>query len=131
MFVFTDTKSRCSTNYKNALKYGFYGMQVARDCYCAVTGDIGMHKELVRYWISTASLLAAPIAPHFTEHIWSSILCNPTSIQVAHWPTPLNPVDLVAIEAIAYLRRVVKTIQDARAALPSKTGNGGLTLPIC
>ncbi|TFY65550.1 hypothetical protein EVG20_g5533 [Dentipellis fragilis] len=38
------------TNYKDALKYGFYELQSARDWYREVTADIGMHAELVHAW---------------------------------------------------------------------------------
>ena len=98
-------------------------MQTARDWYCAVTCDIGMHKDLVLYWIRTAALLVAPIAPHFTEHIWSSTLCNRTSIQLVRWPTPSKAVNPVVIEEIVYLRSMVKVIQDTRSELFDKMGN--------
>jgi leucyl-tRNA synthetase len=111
-----------STNYKDALKFGFYELQTARDWYREVTSDIGMHAELVRYWIRTAALLVAPIAPHFTEHIWSSlsILAEPESIQLARWPTPSKPVDETIIESVAYMRSTIKTIRDAEITLVKK-----------
>jgi leucyl-tRNA synthetase len=62
------------TFYKDAMKYGFYELQSARDWYREVTADIGMHADLVRYWITVAAILASPIAPHFAEHIWRGIL---------------------------------------------------------
>jgi leucyl-tRNA synthetase len=98
----------CRTFYKDAMKYGFYELQSARDWYREVTADIGMHADLVRYWISVAALLATPIAPHFAEHIWRGILHHPTSIQRALWPTPSQPVDTPTIEAGAYMRALVK-----------------------
>ncbi|EEB90945.1 hypothetical protein MPER_10780, partial [Moniliophthora perniciosa FA553] len=76
-----------SLNFKDALKFGFYELQTARDWYREVTSNIGMHAELVTYWIRTAALLAAPVAPHFAEHIWTALLKEPQSIQLARWPT--------------------------------------------
>jgi leucyl-tRNA synthetase len=113
-----------ATSYKDALKFGFYELQTARDWYREVTADIGMHVELVRFWISTSALLATPIAPHFTEHIWSSpdILNSPTSIQLASWPTPARPVDRTVIETGAYMRDTIKTIRDAEVSLVKKIG---------
>jgi leucyl-tRNA synthetase len=111
-----------STSYKDALKYGFYELQTARDWYREVTSDVGMHGELVRYWIQTAALLVAPIAPHFAEHIWMSILGNETSIQLARWPTPSKQVDATVIESIVYLRGMIKTIRDSELALLKKMG---------
>lgn len=75
-----------------------------------------MHADLVRYWMRSAALLIAPIAPHFAEHIYSTILKSPTSIQRALWPTP-EPVDSTVLEAATYMRGTVKTIRDAEVAL--------------
>jgi leucyl-tRNA synthetase len=107
----------CSTNYKDALKFGFYDFQSTRDWYREVTADVGMHHELVQYWIRTAALVVTPIAPHFSEHIWTAILRNPKSIQLATWPTPSDPVDRALIEASQYMRGTIKIIRDAEASL--------------
>ncbi|KAK7441730.1 cytosolic leucyl tRNA synthetase [Stygiomarasmius scandens] len=103
--------------FKDALKYGFYELQTARDWYREVTADVGMHTELVQYWVKTAALLAAPVAPHFAEHIWSEILKNPTSIQLAQWPAISKPVDRSVIEVGQYMRGTVKMIRDAETTL--------------
>lgn len=105
------------TNYKEALKFGFYDFQSIRDWYREVTADVGMHQDLVLYWIRMASLLVTPIAPHFAEHIWTGILQEPSSVQSASWPTPTTPVDAIIIESGAYMRGTVKTIRDAEISL--------------
>jgi leucyl-tRNA synthetase len=112
------------TFYKDATKYGFYELQSARDWYREVTADIGMHADLVRYWISVAALLASPVAPHFAEHIWRGILHHPTSIQRALWPTPPRSVDAPTIDAGAYMRTLVKAVRDAELTLLKKLGKG-------
>ncbi|KAF8064193.1 hypothetical protein FPV67DRAFT_1584778 [Lyophyllum atratum] len=106
-----------ATNYKEVVKFGFYEFQSARDWYREVTSDVGMHTDLVQSWIRSAALLIAPIAPHFTEHIYSTILQSPTSIQRALWPTPNKPVDPTLLEAATYMRGTIKMIRDAEAAL--------------
>lgn len=106
-----------STNYKDALKYGFYELQSARDWYREVTSDVGMHSSLVSYWMRIAALIIMPIAPHFAEHIWTGILKQTSSIQLAQWPAPSQPVDHALLEAAAYMRGTTKTIRDAEAAL--------------
>lgn len=106
-----------STNYKDALKYGFYELQGIRDWYREVTSDIGMHGDLALRWIRTAALLVTPIAPHFAEHIYSTVLKNPTSVQLALWPKPTNPVDQAIIDAGQYMRETIKTIRDAEISL--------------
>ncbi|RXW20600.1 hypothetical protein EST38_g5264 [Candolleomyces aberdarensis] len=107
-----------ATNYKDALKYGFYELQSARDWYREVTGDVGMHRDLVLYWIRTAALLITPIAPHFAEQVWCDILSEPKSIQHALWPTPFKPVDPTITAAGLYMRGTIKTIRDAETNLP-------------
>ena len=76
-----------------------------------------MHADLVLYWIRSAALLVTPIAPHFAEHVWSAILQEPKSVQLALWPTPSKPVDQTLIEAGQYMRGTIKTIRDAETSL--------------
>jgi leucyl-tRNA synthetase len=123
-----------STDYKAALKFGFYDMLTTRDWYREVTADIGMHAELVRYWIRVSALLVTPIAPHFTEHIWSTVLQESKSIQLALWPEPPHPVDKAIVDAGAYMRNTVKTIRDAELNImkrinKGKKGKGGNDAP--
>lgn len=110
-------RNKIRLNFKDALKFGFYELQSARDWYREVTSDVGMHVDLVRYWIEISALLAAPIAPHFAEHIYIEILKKPASIQLARWPTPQKPVDRTRIEIGQYMRGTVKMIRDAETAL--------------
>jgi leucyl-tRNA synthetase len=112
------------TYYKEALKYGFYELQSVRDWYREVTADVGMHADLVKYWVRIAALLVQPVAPHFSEHIWSTVLKEPKSVQLARWPEPESPVDRPIVEAGAYMRGTIKTIRDAELALLKKAGKG-------
>ena len=106
------------------MKYGFYELQTARDWYREVTADIGMHAELVIYWIRVSALLVTPIAPHFTEHIWSSLLQEPKSIQLALWPEPSHPVDKAVVDSGVYMRNTVKRIRDAELNIMKKIDKG-------
>lgn len=116
---------KSSTFYKDALKYGFFELQSARDWYREITADAGgMHADLVKNWIEIAALLATPIAPHFTEHLWSTVLGKPQSIQLASWPTPASGVDTAAVEAGNYMRGTIKTIRDAELTLIKKLSRG-------
>ena len=81
------------------MKYGFYELQTARDWYREVTGDVGMHADLVQYWIRISALLILPIAPHFSEHVWSDILKEPSTVQNARWPTPSSTPDKAVLDA--------------------------------
>jgi leucyl-tRNA synthetase len=110
--------------YKDAVKYGFYEMQLARDWYREAAVDIGMHKDLALYWIRTTVLLILPIAPHFSEHIWTTILKEPKSVQLALWPTPPEPVNVSIIETGSYMRKTIKSIRDAELQMSKKKGKG-------
>ena len=125
MQIDLSTLSVLSTFYKDALKYGFFELQSARDWYREITADAGgVHADLVKYWIEVAALLATPIAPHFTEHLWSTVLGKSHSIQLALWPTPASAVDTSAVEAGNYMRGTIKTIRDAELTLIKKLSRG-------
>ncbi|KAH8114896.1 leucine-tRNA ligase [Phellopilus nigrolimitatus] len=109
-----------ATNYKDALKYGFFEMQMARDWYREVTSDVGMNAELVKYWIRVSCLLITPIAPHFADHIWSSVLGEPTTVQHALYPVPSQPIDRSVLEAGQYMRGTLKTMRDSELAMLKK-----------
>ncbi|CAL1697931.1 unnamed protein product [Somion occarium] len=111
-------------NFKDALKYGFYELQSARDWYREVTSDVGMHHDLVQYWIRIATLLILPVAPHFSEHIWSTVLKEPKSVQFALWPEISKPVDRTIIDAGVYMRDTTKTMRDAELSLLKKMNKG-------
>lgn len=145
-------------NYKEALKEGFFELQSARDWYremtttpvdassSSATSSVGMHAELVEMYIKTAALLVQPIAPHFAEHIWSTILGQPESIQKARWADiPVISSSLlsstsaaqsgkemkmmeeelvIAVDAGAYMRAAVKNVRDAEITLARKSKKG-------
>ncbi|KAI6102854.1 hypothetical protein F5141DRAFT_1133125 [Pisolithus sp. B1] len=113
-----------ATSFKDALKYCFYEFQNIRDWYREVTSDIGMHADLVKYWIRVSVLLVTPFAPHFAEHIWTEFLREPKSIQLALWPDPGRPADRAVIEAGIYMRSTLKTIRDAETTLLKKMQKG-------
>ncbi|CCM04136.1 uncharacterized protein FIBRA_06298 [Fibroporia radiculosa] len=109
--------------YKDALKYGFYELQTARDWYREVTADVGMHADLVQWWIRVAVLLISPIAPHFSEHVWTTVLQEPKSVHLARWPES-RPVDQAVLDAGVYMRGTIKTMRDAELSLLKKMNKG-------
>lgn len=114
-----------SMNYKDALKYGFFEMQIARDWYREITADVGMHIDVIKYWIRISALIVQPIIPHFSEHIWSTILGEQQSVQLARWPTPSKPVDRAIFDSGAYIRATVKSIREAEGQLLKKVKSKG------
>ncbi|KAF8577316.1 leucyl-tRNA synthetase [Ramaria rubella] len=112
-------------NFKGALKYGFFEMQIARDWYREITADVGMHVDVVKYWIRISALLVQPIIPHFSEHIWSTILHEPQSVQLARWPTPAKPVDRAILDSGVYIRAIIKSVREAEGQLLKKLKSKG------
>ncbi|RPD60804.1 leucine-tRNA ligase [Lentinus tigrinus ALCF2SS1-6] len=110
--------------FKDALKFGFYELQSTRDWYREVTAEFGMHGDLVEWWIRTAALLILPIAPHFSEHVWTTILKEPKSVQLAQWPEPTVAVDQSILDSAVYMRGTIKTMRDAELSLLKKMNKG-------
>ncbi|CAB4252885.1 similar to Saccharomyces cerevisiae YPL160W CDC60 Cytosolic leucyl tRNA synthetase, ligates leucine to the appropriate tRNA [Maudiozyma barnettii] len=109
------------TNYKNALKYGLFDFQTARDYYrdsCET-----MHKDLVLRYIEFQALALAPITPHFCEYIYREVLGKSGSVQNTAFPRASKPVDMKALAALTYVRDLQRSIREAEGqALKKKKG---------
>lgn len=124
-----DLIRRCNTsyketNYKEALRSGFYEFMGARDWYREVTVDVGMHGDLLRRWIEVQTLLLSPIAPHITDHIWQDLLGKKTTIQNARFPEPSFTQDSVLTNALGYLRGLARDIHVAESQQIKKQKKG-------
>ncbi len=84
--------------------------------------DIEILPDLVKYWIRTSCLLVTPVAPHFAEHIWSTVLSEPKSVQFASYPEPSRPVDQAVLDSAVYMRDMMKKVRDAEATIAEKGG---------
>ncbi|CCF55823.1 hypothetical protein KAFR_0A03880 [Kazachstania africana CBS 2517] len=109
------------TNYKNALKNGFFEFQASRDYYREACGT--MHKDLVLRYIETQILLLAPIAPHFADYIYREVLKREGSVQNARFPRASKPVDKNISSALEYVRALQRSIREAEGqGLKKKKG---------
>eukprot|EP00241_Pyramimonas_parkeae_P014751 CAMPEP_0114293780 /NCGR_PEP_ID=MMETSP0059-20121206/9775_1 /TAXON_ID=36894 /ORGANISM="Pyramimonas parkeae, Strain CCMP726" /LENGTH=1084 /DNA_ID=CAMNT_0001415513 /DNA_START=16 /DNA_END=3270 /DNA_ORIENTATION=- len=61
-------------NFREALKYGWFDLQTARDTYRLTCGADNMNRELIMKFIEAQTLLLGPITPHLCEHIWGNLL---------------------------------------------------------
>ncbi|KAI9024276.1 leucyl-tRNA synthetase [Phycomyces nitens] len=113
-----------ATHYREALKYGVFEFQAAKDTYQLACSDIGMHKDLVERYIEFQTLFLAPICPHWSEHLWTDILHKPTSVVDAPFPQPTAPVDEVVLASADYVRRTIKAVRDAELNLIKKKKKG-------
>jgi len=96
----TDTHY-AQTNYREALRTGFFELQSARDTYRVDVGTEGMNRDLLLRFIEVQTLLLAPICPHVCEHVWK-LLGKPGSVRRAAWPQA-GPVDALLLKQDTYL----------------------------
>lgn len=61
------------TQFREALRVGFFELQSARDHYRTVLEGAGLplHRDLILRFIEVQALLIAPICPHFAEKVLS------------------------------------------------------------
>ncbi|EDK42028.1 leucyl-tRNA synthetase [Lodderomyces elongisporus NRRL YB-4239] len=113
------------SNYKQALKFGLFDFQIARDFYreSVNSSSIGMHKDLVLKYIEYQALLLAPIAPHFAEYLYKDVLKKEGSVQTAAFPKPSKPVSKATLDSLDYVRNVSRSIREVEGlGLKKKKG---------
>lgn len=102
-----------ATNYRDALKYGFFELQNARDHYrdaTATSGTVGMNANLIKRFMEVQTLLLAPITPHFCEHVWGDVMKKPGSIVQARFPE-IVPIQEDLLAAAHYVRQVAHNLR--------------------
>lgn len=109
------------TNYKAALKSGFYEFLSARDYYRDSVGPSqGMHIDLVRMYIQNQALLIAPISPHFSEYLFRDLLGHSLSIHNTPFPKISAPVRSSLTFTLSYIRSLSKLIREAEQKILKK-----------
>jgi leucyl-tRNA synthetase len=98
-------KSYNAFMFRDALKSGFYDLQLARDEYRLSCGSAGMNRELLGRFMDVQTRLITPICPHYAEHVWQKILKKEGFAIKAGWPVAGNPD--------ATLRSANKYLQDS------------------
>ena len=87
------TEAMEAGNFKTALVKGYYSLQAHYKWYLRRAGT--PHRDLLKRYIETVTLLIAPIAPHTAEEVWEAIGKEPF-IAVHPWPRPdeskINPL---------------------------------------
>ncbi|KAI5950943.1 CDC60 [Candida jiufengensis] len=116
------------SNYKQALKYGLFDFQIARDFYReSVNSSIKMHKDLVLKYIEYQALMLAPIAPHFAEYLYKEVLNKKGSVQTTQFPKPSKPVSKPVLDALEYVRYVSRSIREVEGSgLKKRKGKSDL-----
>jgi len=115
--------------YREAVKTGYYDLQHARNEYRKATtgmglslqGDekfVGMHKDILKKFVSTQALLLAPVTPHWSENLWE-LLGNKKSIMEARWPVT-KKVDKALLDGSGYIRNLVSHIRSHEDSVMKK-----------
>lgn len=109
--------------FKEALRNGFFELQSARDKYRELCGADGMHVDLVFEYIRRQALLLAPICPHVSEYIWTTLLGNEQSILHARWPDvgAVNELDITCSE---YLMEAAHSFRLTQKQAATSSGKG-------
>ena len=112
------------TNYKAALKAGFWDFTGARDAYRVATlATGGMHRESILRYVEAQALLLAAITPHFSEYIWLEVLKKPSTITFARYEKVPEP-DAALSAAMLYTRQVQSNIGSTEGNMLKKLGKG-------
>ncbi|PAV80153.1 hypothetical protein WR25_19942 [Diploscapter pachys] len=100
------------TNYKDALKLGFYDYQNTLTMYREMCGglDSNLHEQLVFRFLETQALILSPICPHVTEQIWK-LIGKEGFIVNALWPSGTDDVDVVLLKQGEFIRETVWTFR--------------------
>jgi len=104
-----------TSNYREAMKTGFYDLQIARDRYREITSEEGMHRDLIIRFVEIQALLIAPVAAHFAEHIWRNVLKKDSSIMRARWPQS-GPINETLLTGARYFDMVLHDLRLTQAA---------------
>jgi leucyl-tRNA synthetase len=99
-----------SMKFREALKFGFYELQLSRDVYRDTCEKMGVpvHKDVMMRLFEVQTILLAPICPHWCEFMWGPSILNlraqrgGVSVTRAQWPVR-GTEDEVLLKSDAYL----------------------------
>ena len=121
--------------FRDAVKAALYDLHAARDAYrvaCGdapgVTGGDGLHADLVARYVDLSTRLLAPIAPHYADHVWRSVLGQAGTVLTAGVPTGEAPDTVLTAAAAALEKRIDalrKSIAKVEAPPKKKKGAAG------
>lgn len=118
-----------ATNFKLALKSGFYDFQAARDFYRSGCDAIGikMSYDLLIKYVRLQALMITVTAPHWAEYMWRTVLGEEGSVQdLGRWPkVPLVQKDVAAQRE--YIRATSTNITSAQGQAAKKKAKGKAT----
>ncbi|VAH06366.1 unnamed protein product [Triticum turgidum subsp. durum] len=132
-------KSHSSFMFRDALKSGFYDLQLARDEYRLSCGAAGMNRDLLVRFMEVQTRLITPICPHYAEHVWQNILSKEGFAIKAGWPIADTPDPTLRIankylqDSIVLMRKLHQkqgsgSKKHKKGAAPPRTAENKLTV---
>ncbi|KAL6847489.1 hypothetical protein ACP4OV_022515 [Aristida adscensionis] len=118
-------KSYNAFMFRDALKSGFYDLQLARDEYRLSCGGAGMNHDLLWRFMDVQTRLITPICPHYAEHVWGKILKKEGFAVKAGWPVADTPDPTLRIankylqDSIVLMRKLLQK-QESGSKKPKK-----------
>lgn len=123
--------------FRDALKFGFFELQGARDQYRDACEKLGeeMHGELAAWFMHAQAIAIAPICPHWAEEVWETIGCpgGAKSIHEARWPDGVA-ADAAVLSRGTWLLGLAHSIRasvDAEVKKAAKKGDADASFNAC
>ncbi|KAH9600073.1 Aminoacyl-tRNA synthetase [Trypanosoma melophagium] len=114
--------------FRNVLNLAFHELSNDFSQYKLNCDDLQIHRDLAERYIEVQTLLLAPLAPHFAEYMWSTVLGQTGSVMNAGFPSPTAPVDYTTLVASRVMTDVVR---DIRALAVRSQKKHGVVSEVC
>ncbi|RNF06928.1 leucine--tRNA ligase [Trypanosoma cruzi] len=108
--------------FRGVLNLGFFELSNEFSQYKLNCDELQIHADLAERYVEVMTLLLAPLAPHFAEYIWTSVLGKKKSVVCAAFPEPTGPVEYAILVANRVMTDVVKEIRSQVAKMQKKRG---------
>ncbi|RNF06274.1 leucine--tRNA ligase [Trypanosoma rangeli] len=120
--IFQTEKFYVGMQFRGVLNLAFFELSNEFSQYKLNCDDLQVHADLAHRYVEVQTLLLAPLAPHFSEYMWTNVLGNKTSVVCALFPEPTAPVEYAILVANRVMTNVVKEIRSQVVKAQKKRG---------
>nr|CCC94968.1 unnamed protein product [Trypanosoma congolense IL3000] len=108
--------------FRNVLNSAYHELSNEFSQYKLNCDSMQMHAGIVVRYLEVITLLLAPLAPHFADHMWTAVLGHSTPVVLESFPKPAAPVEYSIHIASRVFTDVVKEIRAQVAKGRKKRG---------
>ncbi|ORC86083.1 putative leucyl-tRNA synthetase [Trypanosoma theileri] len=108
--------------FRNVLNLAYHELSNEFSQYKLNCDDLQVHRDLAERYVEVQTLLLAPLAPHFAEYMWSTVLGHTSSVMNANFPVATAPVDYTTLVASRVMTDVVRDIRALAVRSQKKHG---------